>query len=80
MIFVEKTLAESAREYQQQHEKKVDMKEVDIKTGEEGESNVLQVNKPFKFFVALLVSMNGALWYLPIRRQALHLPTCPSVW
>ena len=43
MIFVEKTLAESAREYQQQHEKKVDMKEVDIKTGEEGESNVLQV-------------------------------------
>ncbi|KAK3091629.1 hypothetical protein FSP39_021353 [Pinctada imbricata] len=38
----EKTLEESAREYQEQHEKKVDIKEIEVKTGEEEESNVLQ--------------------------------------
>lgn len=37
------TLEESAREFQARIEKHVDFKEVDVVTGEEGESNVLQV-------------------------------------
>jgi len=37
------TLEESAREYQAKHDNKVDLKEVEVITGEEDESNVLQV-------------------------------------
>lgn len=37
------TLEESAREFQARIEKHVDFKEVDVVTGEEGESNVLKV-------------------------------------
>lgn len=39
-----KTLEESAREYQATHGKKTELQEVEIVTGEEDESNVLQVN------------------------------------
>jgi hypothetical protein len=39
-----KSLEESAREFQAKYEKKTELKEVEIKTGEEGESNVLQVS------------------------------------
>ncbi|KAK7501509.1 hypothetical protein BaRGS_00007313, partial [Batillaria attramentaria] len=38
------TLEESAREYQAKHDNKVDLKEVQVITGEEDESNVLQAN------------------------------------
>ncbi|XP_076440643.1 uncharacterized protein LOC143280049 isoform X2 [Babylonia areolata] len=38
------TLEESAREYQAKHDNKVDLKEVEVFTGEEDESNVLQSN------------------------------------
>lgn len=38
-----KTLEESAREFQARTERHVEIKEVDVVTGEEGESNVLQV-------------------------------------
>lgn len=38
-----KSLEESAREFQAKYERKTELKEVEIKTGEEGESNVLQV-------------------------------------
>ena len=38
-----KTLEESAREYQATHGKKTELQEVEIVTGEEDESNVLQV-------------------------------------
>lgn len=38
------TLEESAREYQAKHGVKPDLKEVEIVTGEEDESNVLQVS------------------------------------
>jgi hypothetical protein len=34
----------AAREFQAKYEKKTELKEVEIKTGEEGESNVLQVS------------------------------------
>ncbi|XP_063408780.1 ran-binding protein 3-like [Mytilus trossulus] len=37
-----KSLEESAREFQAKYERKTELKEVEIKTGEEGESNVLQ--------------------------------------
>ncbi|XP_062618638.1 ran-binding protein 3-like isoform X1 [Saccostrea cucullata] len=43
------TLEESAREFQARKEKHVDYKEVDVVTGEEGESNVLQATA--KLFV-----------------------------
>lgn len=39
-----KTLEESAREFQARTERHVEIKEVDVVTGEEGESNVLQVH------------------------------------
>ena len=39
-----KSLEESAREYQATHVKKTELQEVEIVTGEEDESNVLQVN------------------------------------
>lgn len=35
-------MEESAREFQAKHDKKPELKEVEVKTGEEGESNVLQ--------------------------------------
>lgn len=38
-----RTLEESAREFQAKHEKRLEYKEVEVKTGEEDESNVLQV-------------------------------------
>ena len=37
------TLEESARQYQVKHDHRVDLKEVEVITGEEDESNVLQV-------------------------------------
>ena len=39
-----KSLEESAREYQAIHSKKPELQEVEVLTGEENESNVLQVN------------------------------------
>jgi len=38
-----KTLEESAREYQLTHGKKTELQEVEVFTGEENESNVIQV-------------------------------------
>ncbi|KAL5021233.1 hypothetical protein ScPMuIL_000388 [Solemya velum] len=44
------TLEESAREYQAKHEQRTELKEVEVKTGEENESNVLQaVGKLYLF-------------------------------
>ncbi|CAC5399228.1 RANBP3 [Mytilus coruscus] len=49
-----KSLEESAREFQAKYERKTELKEVEIKTGEEGESNVLQATgKLFVFDSAI---------------------------
>ncbi|XP_045158303.2 ran-binding protein 3-like [Mercenaria mercenaria] len=40
----EKTLEESAREYQATHKRETELEEVEVVTGEENESNVLQTN------------------------------------
>ncbi|KAH9496849.1 Ran-binding protein 3, partial [Bulinus truncatus] len=47
-----RTLEESAREYQAKHENKTELKEVERVTGEEDESNVLQANAKLFLFDA----------------------------
>ncbi|XP_005094640.1 ran-binding protein 3 isoform X2 [Aplysia californica] len=48
-----RTLEESAREYQAKHENKTELKEVERITGEEEESNVLQANAKLFLFNAM---------------------------
>ena len=50
-----RTLEESARDYQSKHENKTELKEVERITGEEEESNVLQVSILMQIVVAALI-------------------------
>ena len=51
----EKTLEESAREYQATHKRETELEEVEVVTGEENESNVLQVND-FNLEISLVMN------------------------